>query len=446
MASNIGIAMEQSVPPSVGATAMTSVDSGSNISTATSSNLPMRKRNLDNVMLEGASVGNAEKKVKVEISNSTMGTTNPMTPGNTKDTIKSELKPLNRPPMSKAREVRLEQNRKAARESRRRKKVMVEELQRSVIFFTRANSTLKSQNEELERLLLHAQSQVQAFEKDQKPQAPVASNVATASNVTDNSPPSQVIAPAPTQGPTTSDTSEVKDVKQNEIHDAQVQHAVATAQAQQVQNLTTLAQQTQAHRAAQAAATQAMFESQGFPPAAARAAAQTFVAAPKDTNQTSAVPSNGTNASNEVSQTTTTANTQGPTLITTNPWPFLVTLTPGGQIQFPNNMQQVLVAGAPAPQGSTTAGKAPEMNQYYALQMHPYVTNMPGNNTNGTIAGLNPMIMQLPTFNNNNDGSNNVVTVNAPTNAAAPTGVITAVSQNNLGATPLNENIEQGQN
>jgi hypothetical protein len=40
----------------------------------------------------------------------------------------------------KTREMRLEQNRKAARESRRRKKVLVEELQRSVIFFSRGKS------------------------------------------------------------------------------------------------------------------------------------------------------------------------------------------------------------------------------------------------------------------------------------------------------------------
>ena len=37
----------------------------------------------------------------------------------------------------KTRAMRLEQNRKAARESRKRKKVLVEELQRSVIFFSR---------------------------------------------------------------------------------------------------------------------------------------------------------------------------------------------------------------------------------------------------------------------------------------------------------------------
>jgi hypothetical protein len=64
----------------------------------------------------------------------------------------------------KARETRLEQNRKAARESRRRKKVMIEDLQRSVIFFSRANGTLKHQNDDLIRLLLQAQAQVSIIE------------------------------------------------------------------------------------------------------------------------------------------------------------------------------------------------------------------------------------------------------------------------------------------
>ena len=67
-------------------------------------------------------------------------------------------------PMNKAREIRLDQNRKAARESRRRKKTMIEELQRSVIFFSRANSTLKQQNDELSALLVQAQTQMANME------------------------------------------------------------------------------------------------------------------------------------------------------------------------------------------------------------------------------------------------------------------------------------------
>ena len=118
----------------------------------------------------------------------------------------------NKEPMSKAREIRLEQNRKAARESRRRKKVLQEELQRSVIFFSRgefycwrifgllliqrlpfkllpfwldclhhhhvhsapipsssypANGTLKQQNEELQRMLAQARTHVSAIESGQ---------------------------------------------------------------------------------------------------------------------------------------------------------------------------------------------------------------------------------------------------------------------------------------
>ena len=78
----------------------------------------------------------------------------------TTPTPTSDLPPIKRPPMPKAREIRLEQNRKAARESRRRKKVMIEELQRSVIFFSRANATLKQQNDELQRILLQSEAAI----------------------------------------------------------------------------------------------------------------------------------------------------------------------------------------------------------------------------------------------------------------------------------------------
>jgi len=119
------------------------------------------------------------------------------------------------PGMTRARVVRLEQNRKAARESRRRKKVMIEELQRSVIFFSRANTALKNQNDDLTRLLMQAQAHV------------------------------------------ASDGAEGIDGKE-----AAAVPAKPDDQAQQAQ--------------AQAVATQAVLESQGFPAAAARAAAQTM--------------------------------------------------------------------------------------------------------------------------------------------------------------------------
>lgn len=138
-----------------------------------------------------------------------------------------DVKPLKRAPISRAREIRLEQNRKAARESRRRKKVMIEELQRSVIFFSRANSTLKQQNEDLSRMLIQSQAQVAAIENQQQPQLTSSTQ--------------QV--PAPTATPPSADPNQQPGFQQ--------------AQAQTV-------------------ATQAMYESQGFPAAAARAVAHTM--------------------------------------------------------------------------------------------------------------------------------------------------------------------------
>jgi hypothetical protein len=134
------------------------------------------------------------------------------------------LTSLERPPMTKAREVRLDQNRKAARDSRRRKKVMIEELQRSVIFFSRANGTLKQQNDELSRLLMQAQAQASAVDSHQGG--------------------AEQSQPSPTQ----TTTKPEGEPASNGFQQAQ----------------------------AQAVATQAMFESQGFPAAAARAAAQTM--------------------------------------------------------------------------------------------------------------------------------------------------------------------------
>mmetsp|Transcript_1147 Transcript_1147/g.2062 ORF Transcript_1147/g.2062 Transcript_1147/m.2062 type:complete len:212 (+) Transcript_1147:113-748(+) len=64
-------------------------------------------------------------------------------------------------PRSKAaREHRLAQNRKAARESRLRKKKMVEELQRSLVFFNKANAVLRTEHEELTRKLLSAHAEL----------------------------------------------------------------------------------------------------------------------------------------------------------------------------------------------------------------------------------------------------------------------------------------------
>ena len=66
---------------------------------------------------------------------------------------------------SKSRESRLQQNRKAARDSRKRKKEMIEELQRSLIFFSRSNAALKQQNDYLTRRLIEAQTTIQTLQK-----------------------------------------------------------------------------------------------------------------------------------------------------------------------------------------------------------------------------------------------------------------------------------------
>jgi hypothetical protein len=159
----------------------------------------------------------------------------------------SDSKPIKRQGMSKAREIRLEQNRKAARESRRRKKVMIEELQRSVIFFSRANGTLKQQNDELARLLMQAQAQVSAIES-----------------------------------------------QPNSGQQATTQNAQAKPEGQQQQ------QQQGFHQAqAQAVATQAMYESQGYPAAAARAAAHTMNAGSQNSAQQTQAPAPSTGTSQQ---------------------------------------------------------------------------------------------------------------------------------------------------
>ena len=138
------------------------VDDTTNEDVKVGQNVPMKKRKkAEDGESEIAEMDEEAKRVKVE-SEDDLKDQGLLAHGD------EDLKPLKRPPMSKAREIRLEQNRKAARESRRRKKVMIEELQRSVIFFSRANGTLKQQNDELSRLLMQAQAQIAAAESGQQ--------------------------------------------------------------------------------------------------------------------------------------------------------------------------------------------------------------------------------------------------------------------------------------
>ena len=314
------------------------------------SNLPMRKRKqgLDAdvttgedatavAVLEAQDLAEAamhvEKKLKtedtavaVESSLTSMLAMTTAAPATVSELLGTIDHPESSPPMTKAREIRLEQNRKAARESRRRKKIMIEELQRSVIFFSRANSTLKQQNEELQRLLVQAQTQCKMYESNGT------SSNTNAATLSTSSVPAPINTIQDTNTPPAMNTTTSIDLTANAINEqqnraAQAKQAVAAAQAQaeaQAQ-MSKMAQQAQA-QAAQAAATQAIFESQGFPPAAARSAAQTFVAAaPADIKVDDASPALVGNATNIAAATTSPATV---TVNAANPWPFLMAMAP----------------------------------------------------------------------------------------------------------------------
>jgi len=142
---------------------------------------------------------------------------------------------------------RLEQNRTAAIESRRRKKHMVEE---SVQYFSRANSALKSQNADLERQLLLAKHNILTASTTTNvtlPEAPPGEGFANAKE-----PLEETTEPAAKLLPASSVTSSV---------------------------LTSAPPNTELEeqaRQAQFAATQALYKSMGYPAGAARVAASTF--------------------------------------------------------------------------------------------------------------------------------------------------------------------------
>lgn len=64
---------------------------------------------------------------------------------------------------NRKRKERLEQNRISARESRKRKKTMIEELQRTVITLSRENKELNERNEQLRRQLMEIGTKVRSF-------------------------------------------------------------------------------------------------------------------------------------------------------------------------------------------------------------------------------------------------------------------------------------------
>lgn len=124
------------------------------------------------------------------------------------------------------REERLLHNRTTAAESRKRKREMVVDLERSIEFFSRSNADLKNSNAELEREILLAKQRILAGETGLPTPAPAVNS------------------------------SLLGLLKSSEPSEDEEQA-----------------------RAAHFAATQAMYKTMGFPPAAARQAASTFAAA-----------------------------------------------------------------------------------------------------------------------------------------------------------------------
>ena len=150
--------------------------------------------------------------------------------------------------VSAARARRLEQNRRAAIESRKRKKLMIAELQRSVAFYSKANENLKKSNEELEEYLMIAKEKL-----NQKDGGDTSSSSAT-----------EVLSKRPEQEKTSSPTIE--------------QQAAPAVNPTPTPSPFASLNQVSATNADQArvSAIQATFENMGYPAAAASSAASCF--------------------------------------------------------------------------------------------------------------------------------------------------------------------------
>ena len=142
--------------------------------------------------------------------------------------------------VSATRARRLEQNRKAAIESRRRKKVMIGELQRSAAFYTKANEKLKIDNLALEQRLLLAKQQVMQMKA----------------------------------GTTADPSVELKSPPEETTSGTKASSKQPTYPSEQQPLAPICMQPTQAR--AQIAATQALYETMGYPSGFAKVAADTF--------------------------------------------------------------------------------------------------------------------------------------------------------------------------
>lgn len=156
------------------------------------------------------------------------------------------------------REKRLGQNRIAAVESRRRKKHMVEELQRSVQYYSRSNATLKSQNAELERQLLLAKHHILMKERQGDDMASAADSSLR-----------NVKAPIPASK---APPHQVPSSEQVPI----ISHQGSLCVPSSIPTYTSKADMDDQAQHAQFVATQALYTSMGYPAGAARFAASTL--------------------------------------------------------------------------------------------------------------------------------------------------------------------------
>jgi hypothetical protein len=168
---------------------------------------------------------------------------------------------------------------------------MVEELQRSVVFFSRANNTLKQQNEELTRLLLQAQEHTKNAETGSR-------STEAKTEVISNTPTKLAVPVAPVLAVASATDSAVDP---DSLHEQQ--------------------------KNAEIVATQALYESQGFPAAAARAAAQAM---------------NSTGSATLTFDNFTTASRHGAMMAPPPP------MQPGATMQAMANFQQAAAAAMQA--------------------------------------------------------------------------------------------------
>lgn len=189
---------------------------------------------------------------------------------------------------------RLEQNRRAAIESRRRKKVMIEELQRSVTFYTKANETLKMDNADLERRLFLVKQRVMQVQMGNPPislkappehshqmqmgKAPAALQVLPEqSHQMQMGKSPTTLKPPPEQSNRPVESKRKSNPSQASEYEVQPQPAVPVPSAVPFPSLHQSVSPIESGRAqAQLTATQAIYETMGYPSAAARVAASTF--------------------------------------------------------------------------------------------------------------------------------------------------------------------------